>query len=56
MPEPRYELHHDRLMDLYEIRKVEHVGIFNSREEARQYMRDLNEQRKRTLKRLAGNA
>lgn len=40
MPDVRYELHHDQLMGTCEIRRVEVVGTFDSREDARQYMLD----------------
>ncbi|HEX6020647.1 MAG TPA: hypothetical protein VFZ00_01545 [Solirubrobacter sp.] len=40
-----YELHHDQLEETYEIRRVEVVGCFDSREAARQHMIDTTEER-----------
>lgn len=41
----RYELHHDRLEETYEIRRVETVAVLSSRDEARQHMIDTTHQR-----------
>lgn len=42
---PRYELHHDQMEETWTIRRVEDIGPFASREEARQYMLDTTEER-----------
>jgi hypothetical protein len=41
----RYELHYDAMTETYEIRRVEVIGVFDSREAARQYMIDTTEER-----------
>jgi hypothetical protein len=42
----RYELKHDQLEEVYEIRRVELVGVFEAREAARQHMIDTEAERK----------
>jgi hypothetical protein len=49
---PRYELHYDQMEETYSIHKVETFGPFASREDARQYMIRLSEERKRAVERV----
>lgn len=50
--EPRYELHFDDMDETYSIKKVETIGPFASREDARQYMLDLSAERKAAVARV----
>jgi hypothetical protein len=50
--ESRYELHYDQMDETYSIHKVETIGPFASREEARQYMIDRSDERKRAVARV----
>lgn len=43
---PRYELHHDQMEETWMIRRVEDIGPFATREEARRYMIDTTAERK----------
>lgn len=49
---PRYELHYDAMDEEWTIHRVEVIGPFASRSEARQYMIDTSEERKRAVARV----
>jgi hypothetical protein len=44
-----YELHHDTLDEVYRIRRVEVLAVCESREAARQWMLDHQDERKRAV-------
>lgn len=49
---PRYELHFDQMDEAYSIRKVEEIGPFKTRADARQYMIDRSAERKAAMARV----